>query len=145
MARYMKERPLFAPRVNLHGALIIIKTCGCFTDAQCSGMLLMVLAMRGASSRGEFFSQYQCIGPILSTRTENFWKLISSPKGGVFLLPFHSCYMHEPCSMIQRDGGKGDYIEFTPPMLGIWNTLLKVAHLRPSPCPCLLMHSFQRT
>ena len=28
--------------------------------------------------------------------------------------------------MIRNDGGKGDYIESTPPMLGIWNTLLKV-------------------
>lgn len=27
--------------------------------------------------------------------------------------------------MIQNDGGKGDYTELTPPMLGIWNTLLK--------------------
>lgn len=27
--------------------------------------------------------------------------------------------------MIQADGGKGDYIEDTPPMLGIWNTLLE--------------------
>ena len=26
--------------------------------------------------------------------------------------------------MIQNDGGTGDYIEDTPPMLGIWNTLL---------------------
>ena len=28
--------------------------------------------------------------------------------------------------MIRNDGGKGDYTESTPPMLGIWNTLLKV-------------------
>lgn len=28
--------------------------------------------------------------------------------------------------LIQADGGKGDYTESTPPMLGIWNTLLKV-------------------
>lgn len=27
--------------------------------------------------------------------------------------------------MIQTDGGTGDYIEDTPPMLGIWNTLLE--------------------
>eukprot|EP00429_Kryptoperidinium_foliaceum_P077936 CAMPEP_0176210144 /NCGR_PEP_ID=MMETSP0121_2-20121125/13994_1 /TAXON_ID=160619 /ORGANISM="Kryptoperidinium foliaceum, Strain CCMP 1326" /LENGTH=359 /DNA_ID=CAMNT_0017549171 /DNA_START=45 /DNA_END=1124 /DNA_ORIENTATION=+ len=27
--------------------------------------------------------------------------------------------------MIQADGGTGDYIEDTPPMLGIWNTLLE--------------------
>lgn len=26
--------------------------------------------------------------------------------------------------IIRKDGGKGDYIESTPPMLGIWNTLL---------------------
>ncbi len=26
--------------------------------------------------------------------------------------------------MIRNDGGKGDYIELVPPMLGIWNTLL---------------------
>jgi hypothetical protein len=26
--------------------------------------------------------------------------------------------------MIRADGGSGDYIETTPPMLGIWNTLL---------------------
>ena len=26
--------------------------------------------------------------------------------------------------MIQADGGKGDFAEATPPMLGIWNTLL---------------------
>ena len=28
--------------------------------------------------------------------------------------------------MIRNDGGMGDYTESTPPMLGIWNTLLKV-------------------
>lgn len=28
--------------------------------------------------------------------------------------------------LIQADGGKGEYTESTPPMLGIWNTLLKV-------------------
>lgn len=28
--------------------------------------------------------------------------------------------------MIQNDGGKGDYDEQTPPMLGIWDTLLQV-------------------
>ena len=27
--------------------------------------------------------------------------------------------------MIQHDGGKGDFVEDTPPMLGIWNTLLE--------------------
>ncbi len=27
--------------------------------------------------------------------------------------------------LIRNDGGKGDYVETTPPMLGIWNTLLK--------------------
>jgi NitT/TauT family transport system substrate-binding protein len=27
--------------------------------------------------------------------------------------------------MICADGGKGDYQELVPPMLGIWNTLLK--------------------
>jgi hypothetical protein len=27
--------------------------------------------------------------------------------------------------MIRNDGGKGEYTESTPPMLGIWNTLLK--------------------
>jgi len=27
--------------------------------------------------------------------------------------------------MIQHDGGTGDFIEDTPPMLGIWNTLLE--------------------
>ena len=26
--------------------------------------------------------------------------------------------------LIQADGGKGDYKEVAPPMLGIWNTLL---------------------
>jgi hypothetical protein len=26
--------------------------------------------------------------------------------------------------MIRADGGSGDYVEATPPMLGIWNTLL---------------------
>jgi hypothetical protein len=30
--------------------------------------------------------------------------------------------------MIVADGGKGDYVESTPPMLGIWDTLLKVRH-----------------
>ena len=29
--------------------------------------------------------------------------------------------------MIRADGGSGDYIETTPPMLGIWNTLLEGA------------------
>jgi len=29
--------------------------------------------------------------------------------------------------LIQADGGSGDYIELTPPMLGIWNTLLEGA------------------
>ena len=32
--------------------------------------------------------------------------------------------------MIQNDGGTGDYIEDTPPMLGIWNTLLGEATTR---------------
>lgn len=27
--------------------------------------------------------------------------------------------------MIKNDGGKGEFLESTPPMLGIWNTLLK--------------------
>jgi hypothetical protein len=27
--------------------------------------------------------------------------------------------------LIRNDGGKGEYTESTPPMLGIWNTLLK--------------------
>jgi len=31
--------------------------------------------------------------------------------------------------MIQNDGGKGDYEEQTPPMLGIWDTLLQVRTL----------------
>lgn len=29
--------------------------------------------------------------------------------------------------MIKNDGGSGKFIESTPPMLGIWNTLLKVS------------------
>jgi hypothetical protein len=28
--------------------------------------------------------------------------------------------------MIINDGGKGDFVEANPPMLGIWNTLLEV-------------------
>lgn len=32
--------------------------------------------------------------------------------------------------MIQNDGGAGEYVEFTPPMLGIWNTLLGKAAAR---------------
>ena len=31
--------------------------------------------------------------------------------------------------MIQNDGGKGLYEELTPPMLGIWETLLNVSHV----------------
>ncbi len=28
--------------------------------------------------------------------------------------------------LIRNDGGKGDYTETTPPMLGIWDTLMQV-------------------
>lgn len=32
--------------------------------------------------------------------------------------------------LIRNDGGKGDFLESTPPMLGIWETLLKVGRGR---------------
>jgi hypothetical protein len=32
--------------------------------------------------------------------------------------------------MIRKDGGKGEYVESTPPMLTIWDTFLKVWGLR---------------
>lgn len=35
--------------------------------------------------------------------------------------------------MIRNDGGKGDYTEVTPPMLGIWETVLAVGS-----CPLLI-------
>lgn len=42
--------------------------------------------------------------------------------------------------MIMNDGGKGEFVESTPPMLGIWDTLLAVgslsAPLRYSGCDC---------
>ena len=31
-----------------------------------------------------------------------------------------------------NDGGKGDYTEVTPPMLGIWDTVLAVGSILPS-------------
>ena len=37
--------------------------------------------------------------------------------------------------MIKNDGGKGEFQESTPPMLGIWNTLLKV--LYNTLCTCI--------
>jgi len=38
--------------------------------------------------------------------------------------------------MIMNDGGKGDYTEVTPPMLGIWETVLAVGS-----CPLLICRS----
>ena len=48
--------------------------------------------------------------------------------------------------MIVNDGGKGEFEESTPPMLGIWETLLAVG-LSPIPSQCLsqVSASFQQS
>lgn len=87
----------------------------------------------GGEQRHSPHTQIRAVATLLSTSTSAVVTLASSgidrpsQLDGKVYASYGARYEGRIVQqMIRNDGGKGEYTESTPPMLGIWNTLLKV-------------------